>query len=301
MEELTPLADGKGETVADARRARRDAEKRKAFEDVKGPAAIYVVPPLSQEMFLPYDLPKRGVLGGAMEVYACPDQQVAGSLLVFALKAPLKIGGADIGDLRTKDGKVFDKENIDVQIVKRWFRAGGAWLTYHGDPRQRNLTPDLLMHDDAAIKVDELAARNYIRCDYPEGSRYIDVSDPDKYNENWSGRIPFHDADTLQPLTIGEWGRNQQFMVTFTVPKDMVYADPSQNLYIDLKAGRQRLNGQQSMWLMRYRSGYAMADLQRVQVQREFVAEAMTQWTSPAGLFRVPGALRLILPVEEES
>lgn len=82
--------------------------------------------------------------------------------------------------------------------------------------------------------------------------------------------------------------------VTFTVPKDMVYDDPAQNLHIDLKAGRQRLNGQQSMWLMRYRSGYAMADLQRVQVQREFVAEAMAQWTSPAGLFRVPGALRLL-------
>ena len=82
--------------------------------------------------------------------------------------------------------------------------------------------------------------------------------------------------------------------VTFTVPMDMVYDDPAQNLHIDLKAGRQRLNGQQSMWLMRYRSGYAMADLQRVRVQREFVAEAMAQWTGPAGLFRVPGALRLL-------
>ncbi len=218
-EELIPVGDGSKRTVADARREARDTAKRKAFAGVKGPAAIYVVPPLSQEIFLPYDLPKRGVLGGALEVYACPDQQVAGSLLVFALKAPLVIGGAEVGDLKTPDGKVFAKANVDVQIVKRWFRSGGAWLSYHGDMRQRNLTPDLLMHDDAAIKVDELAARNYIRCDYPEGTRYIDVSDPDVPYERWSGRVPFHDADTLQPLTIGEWGRNQQFMVTFTVPK----------------------------------------------------------------------------------
>ena len=218
-EELTPAGDGSGKMVADIAREKLDAEKRRVFADVKGPAAIYVVPPLSQEMFLPYDLPKRGRLGGAIEVYACPDQQVAGSLLVFALKAPLTIGGAEVGDLQTPDGKVFDKANVDVQIVKRWFRAGGAWLSYHGDMRQRNLTPDLLMHDDAAIKVDELAARNYIRCDYPEGTRYIDVSDPDVPYERWSGRVPFHDAETLQPLTIGEWGRNQQFMVTFTVPK----------------------------------------------------------------------------------
>ena len=218
-EELTPLADGSGKTVADARRSERDAVKRRVFADVKGPAVIYVVPPYSQEIFLPYDLPRRGKLGGDLDVYACPDQEVAGSLLVFALKAPLTIGGAVFDDLRTPDGNVFDKANIDVRLVKRWYRAGGAWLTYHSDPRQRNLTPDLLMHDDAAIKVDELRARNYIRCDYPEGTRYIDVSDPAVPYERWSGRVPFHDAKTLQPLTIGEWGRNQQFVITFSVPK----------------------------------------------------------------------------------
>ncbi len=89
--------------------------------------------------------------------------------------------------------------------------------------------------------------------------------------------------------------------VTFDVPMDMVYEDSSQDLYIDLKAGRQRLNGQQSMWLMRYRSGYAMADLQRVQVQRDFVTAAIGQWTGPGKLFRVPGALRLLMQNTESD
>lgn len=218
-EQLIPVRDGSRETVADAKNKARDEAKREAFKDVKGPAAIYVVPPYSQEIFLPYDLPKRGKLGGSLSVFACADQQVAGSLLVFALKAPLKIGGAKTEDLKSASGAVFPKDLIDVKLVKRWYRAGGAWLTYHGDNRQRNLTPDLLMYDDAAIKVDEVMKRNYIRLDYPEGPRYVDVSSPDVDNERWSGRVPFHDARVLQPLEISEWGRNQQFLVTFTVPK----------------------------------------------------------------------------------
>lgn len=218
-ERLIPVGDGSRDTVADVRDRKRDAAKREVFKGIAGPAAIYVVPPYSQEMFLPYDLPRRGKLGGDLEVFACADQQVAGSLLVFALKAPLKIQGAKTTDLRTSSGAVLPKEAIDVKIVKRWYRAGGAWLTYHGDNRQRILTPDLLMYDDAAIKVDEVLMRNYIRLDCPEGTRYVDVSSPDVDNERWSGRVPFHDARVLQPLEIPEWGRNQQFLVTFTVPK----------------------------------------------------------------------------------
>ena len=56
--------------------------------------------------------------------------------------------------------------------------------------------------------------------------------------------------------------------VTFDVPVDMYYNDPSQNLYIDLKAGTQTLTGEEAMGVARFRSGYADADLGRVQVQR---------------------------------
>ena len=38
------------------------------------------------------------------------------------------------------------------------------------------------------------------------------------------------------------------------------------------------------MGLVRYRSGYSMADLQRVQVQRDFLMEAVRQWKSPTHL-----------------
>lgn len=76
--------------------------------------------------------------------------------------------------------------------------------------------------------------------------------------------------------------------VTFNVPQDMYYNDPSQDLYIDLKAGEQKLNGTEAMGLVRFRSGYATADLGRVDVQREFVSAAAKQWVNPMLVFKTP-------------
>ena len=82
--------------------------------------------------------------------------------------------------------------------------------------------------------------------------------------------------------------------VTFNVPMDMQYEDPAQDLYINLQAGEQKLNGEEAMWVVRYRSGYALADLQRVQVQRDFLKAAVDQWTSPGKFFRSPAASVLL-------
>lgn len=83
--------------------------------------------------------------------------------------------------------------------------------------------------------------------------------------------------------------------VTFDVPMDMYYNDPYQDLYIDLKAGTQTLNGKEAMWLVRFRSGYAMADLERVSVQRDFLQAAIRQWSSAFRLPMIPQAVKLLL------
>ena len=82
--------------------------------------------------------------------------------------------------------------------------------------------------------------------------------------------------------------------VTFDVPVDMSYEDPAQDLYIDLKAGEQKLSGKEAMWVVRYRSGYAAADLQRVEVQRDFIQAALTQWLTVGNLWKTPGAAALL-------
>lgn len=82
--------------------------------------------------------------------------------------------------------------------------------------------------------------------------------------------------------------------VTFDVPMDMSYEDPSQGLSIDLKAGEQKLNGKEAMWVVRFRSGYAAADLKRVQVQRDFIRAAMDQWLTIGNVWKVPAAATLL-------
>ena len=63
-------------------------------------------------------------------------------------------------------------------------------------------------------------------------------------------------------------------------------------------AGDQHLNGEEVLATLRYRYGYANADLGRVEVQRMVITECMKQWVNPLKLALLPDALELI---QEES
>ncbi len=79
----------------------------------------------------------------------------------------------------------------------------------------------------------------------------------------------------------------------FDVPMDMDYDDPDQNLFIHLKAGEQHLTGEQLMWVVRFRSGYANADIGRTEVQRAVMKAAMKQWIRPQTLAALPGLWKI--------
>ncbi len=60
--------------------------------------------------------------------------------------------------------------------------------------------------------------------------------------------------------------------VEIDVPQDMKYHDPNQNLTINLKKGKQVLNGAQSEQFVRYRATFAQGDIGRVNMQKVFLA-----------------------------
>lgn len=62
--------------------------------------------------------------------------------------------------------------------------------------------------------------------------------------------------------------------VSFDVPQNMYYRDPTQNLTINLKKGKQVLSGDLAMQLVRYRS-YPSGDLGRIEVQQAFLKEVV--------------------------
>lgn len=59
--------------------------------------------------------------------------------------------------------------------------------------------------------------------------------------------------------------------VEFNVPRDMVYQDPEQDLYINLSAGQQTLYGSHAEQLVRYRKGYNNGDVGRIEMQHQFM------------------------------
>ena len=75
--------------------------------------------------------------------------------------------------------------------------------------------------------------------------------------------------------------------VDFDVPQDMNYEDASQNLYIHLQKGMQPLNGEQAMGLVRFRKGYASQDIQRTQVQQQFLKALAKQCLSVSSLTKL--------------
>ena len=79
----------------------------------------------------------------------------------------------------------------------------------------------------------------------------------------------------------------------FNVPVDMLYDDDTQNLHIDLRAGEQHLNGEQVMGMVRFRAGYANADIGRTEVQRDFLKAALRQWLRFSNLKKLPELWRI--------
>ncbi|MGF1566583.1 MAG: LCP family protein [Nodosilinea sp.] len=81
--------------------------------------------------------------------------------------------------------------------------------------------------------------------------------------------------------------------VTVNVPEDMKYQDDSQHLYINLKAGEQSLNGDQSMQFLRFRYDQK-GDIGRVQRQQMFLRALTEQALNPATIARLPKILSVI-------
>ena len=68
--------------------------------------------------------------------------------------------------------------------------------------------------------------------------------------------------------------------VDYYVPQDMYYNDPAQNLYIDFSEGMTHLSGEDAMKIMRFRSGYANADIGRIGTQQDFLMTVAEQLLS---------------------
>ncbi len=75
--------------------------------------------------------------------------------------------------------------------------------------------------------------------------------------------------------------------VYFDVPQDMDYDDDVQDLHIHVSAGPQWLDGETALGVVRFRSGYANADLGRIETQQAFLSALADQVLQPENLLRI--------------
>ncbi len=80
--------------------------------------------------------------------------------------------------------------------------------------------------------------------------------------------------------------------VEFDVPQDMKYSDPYQDLYIDLDKGLQVLDGDKAEQLVRFRKGYERGDLQRIEVQQDFMSAFVDKVSSQGDFSQITQLIR---------
>jgi len=103
-------------------------------------------------------------------------------------------------------------EAVDVHVVKCWYQAGvGIW------PNTKVFVPELLLKDDALVRVDQEKEENYLRTTAEDGTEsYLLCSGPT--SEGLAGVRPI-DTDELQPVDIPARSL-KQFWLTVHIPQD---------------------------------------------------------------------------------
>src|SRR5574344_188941 len=94
--------------------------------------------------------------------------------------------------------------------------------------------------------------------------------------------------------------------VEVNVPIRMKYDDPTQNLHINLKPGVQVLNGNQAEQFVRYRKGndgssYARGDLERTEVQQQFIKNFISTILSTKNITKIPDLINIALDNTETN
>lgn len=82
--------------------------------------------------------------------------------------------------------------------------------------------------------------------------------------------------------------------VEVDVPFDMTYSDLSADppLHINLKEGRQVLDGDKAIQFLRFRKGYEDQDLGRIKAQQQFISSAMEQTLKPSNITKIPQMIK---------
>ena len=93
-----------------------------ADKDIKQGYICYV--PSTQQRIFPDTAPKEKQIKNSISLAGTPGESNAAVLCVYAVKA-VKDLKVSLSKLKSKSGKIFNENNIDLQVVKCWAQRAG--------------------------------------------------------------------------------------------------------------------------------------------------------------------------------
>ena len=181
--------------------------------------AVYRTKPITSRMVLPHTAALEGQVTGKVQLTACPGEYEPASLVLWAPEDLSEVLLTP-GDLEGPQGKI-PAQNVDIKWVKCWHQGGNAPYGIGVERGKKALIPELLLHDDALVKVDYENQRNHLKLAFPDGPKYVPIDDPTVVP--WGNRytleeFPVKDSPALLPTDLPE-GENKQVWITVKVPE----------------------------------------------------------------------------------
>lgn len=173
------------------------------------------------EKHVPFRTPSDASVLKELRMAAAQGEIEDASFLVLPFR-DVKDFHVRVSDLKGQADTV-KADAIDIRIVKNWLQCRWGWMSFYaGGIQFPQLTPELLVHDDRLVYVDEKTHKNMLRLSYPAGEHYVSVSDYaniesyPRFNYNLE---PVRDADRLLPYDLRR-GDYSQLWLTLRCPAD---------------------------------------------------------------------------------
>ena len=177
------------------------------------------VDPYGETPYLPDADPAGGIETNVLSCAAAKGEIESLSFVVQP-DADLKAVDFRLSDLKGPGGSAIPASAADFAQVKVWYRAGGRWWnSWCGDMSKPEPINELILHDDALVKVDEATKTNFLRADYPSGSVYLNLRERGRDSHFETSLHPVRDAKSFVPFDLPK-GRRQQYWLTWKVPED---------------------------------------------------------------------------------
>ncbi|MCQ2389578.1 MAG: hypothetical protein MJ138_07675 [Kiritimatiellae bacterium] len=185
--------------------------------------AYYVVPAMGALKRLSGTYPVDGRPFGDVSWVAARDEYEPASVQFFPYQDEDKVEIV-ASDLVGKQGTI-PASAIDFTVVKIWYQGGSAWYGYFHDNDNPQPVPELILHDENLIRVDDDTKDYFVRYDTPglNGgywqwmSARFEVTDY-RFDGQALCTHMIHDADTIRPFALNKH-EFKQILATIHVPK----------------------------------------------------------------------------------